>query len=198
MTSRARSWIAILVALSLLGIPGCAGPKRDPDVDFKLTNTAYMEDGDLIAFVVSVRAALQREDRPYVPFQIAIMNKGLKGITINREFFELVDEDGNRYAPVGFDELKNSYGNIDLDRRLGDLDGVIEGKYQSYVREPSTLTESFDRPTLLVTKLPRFAYIIDWLYFPMPEGGIKERRFELFLNAPELPDPVFVKFRVTG
>ena len=198
MISRGRLWIAIVLAGSLIAIPGCAGPKRDPDVDFKLTNTAYMEEGDLVAFVVSVRAALQREDSNYVPFQIAIMNKGLTGLTVNREFFELIDEDGKRYAPVGFEELRQGYGSTDLDRRLGDIEGVIENKYQTYEQQPSTLTPSFDRPTLLVTKLPRFSYLVDWLYFPMPEGGIKERRFELFLNAPELPDPVFVRFRVTG
>ena len=198
MIARSALWVATLSVASLLVVQGCAGPKRDPDVDFKLTNTAYMEDGDLVAFVVSVRAALQRENRPYVPFQIAVVNKDLTGLTINREYFELIDENGNRYAPVGFEELRKDYGNIDLDKRLGDLEGVIRGKYQSYEQQPSTLTASFDRPTLLVTKLPRFSYLVDWLYFPMPEGGIKGRRFELFLNAPELPDPVFVKFRVSG
>jgi hypothetical protein len=195
---RGRFWIAVTVAVSIAVVTGCSGAKQAPsDVDRKLTNTAYFEEGDLMTFVVDVRAALSREDKGYTPLQIAIVNNGLKSITINREFFTLIDEDGNRYAPVGFDELKKEYRVMDLDKRLGDLESVIYGKYQALQQEPSTLTESFDRPTLLVTKLPKYSYIIDWLYFPKPEEGAKGRRFELHLAAPELPDPVFVKFRVS-
>jgi hypothetical protein len=195
---RGRYWIAVSVVVAIAVVTGCSGSKQVPsDVDRKLTNTAYFEEGDLITFVVGVRAALSREDKDYTPLQIAIVNNGLEGITINREFFSLVDEDGNRYAPVGFDELKKEYRVMDLDKRLGDLDGVILNKYQAFELTPSTLTESFDRPTLLVTRLPRFSYILDWLYFPKPEGGAEGRRFELFLDAPELPDPVFVRFRVS-
>jgi hypothetical protein len=194
---RGRFWIAVAAMVSIAFVTGCGAPKKAPtDVDPKLTNTAYFEEGDLMTFVVGIRAALSREDKGYIPLQIAIVNNGLEGITINREFFTLVDENGNRYAPVGFDELKKDYRVMDLDKKLADLDGVILGKYQAFQQEPSTLTESFDRPTLLVTKLPKFSYIIDWLYFPKPEEGAKGRRFELFLDAPELPDPVFVRFRV--
>jgi hypothetical protein len=44
--------------------------------------------------------------------------------------------------------------------------------------------------------IPRYGYIIDYIYFPRPKTGVVGKRFELFMNAPELPDPVFVKFAV--
>jgi hypothetical protein len=199
MAPRLVGWATVLLALAIVSVSGCSGSKQAPsDVDPKLTNTAFMEDGQLVNFIVGVRATKSRADRDYIPIQIAIVNKGLAGLTVNREFFTLIDEDGNRYAPVGREELQRGYPNPDLDRRLGDLDGVVRGKYQSYPVVPSTLTPTFDRPVLLETKLPRFTLMVDWLYFPRPEGGVKERRFELFLDSPELPDPVFVRFRVAG
>jgi hypothetical protein len=45
-------------------------------------------------------------------------------------------------------------------------------------------------------QLPKFGYLVDYIYFPRPVGGVKNQRFELFLNAPQLPDPVFVRFEV--
>ena len=44
--------------------------------------------------------------------------------------------------------------------------------------------------------MPRFGVIIDFLYFPMPSTGLKGHRFELFLDTPELEDPLFVRFVV--
>ena len=44
-------------------------------------------------------------------------------------------------------------------------------------------------------ELPRFHYLIDLLYFPMPDGGVLKRRFELHVSAPG-PEEVFVKFLV--
>ncbi|MDX1387900.1 MAG: hypothetical protein R3344_01840, partial [Acidobacteriota bacterium] len=44
--------------------------------------------------------------------------------------------------------------------------------------------------------LPQWGYLIDFIYFPTPKTGVENRKFELFLETPELPDPVFVKFVV--
>ena len=45
-------------------------------------------------------------------------------------------------------------------------------------------------------ELPRFGYILDMLYFPAPSTGLKGHKFELSMTAPELADPIFVKFEV--
>ena len=46
------------------------------------------------------------------------------------------------------------------------------------------------------TDLPKFGYLIDFIYFPQPKTGLRDRKFELFLQSKDLPDPIFVKFRV--
>jgi hypothetical protein len=44
--------------------------------------------------------------------------------------------------------------------------------------------------------LPKWGYMVDFIYFPVPQSGLVDRRFELHMEATELPDPVFVKFAV--
>ena len=44
--------------------------------------------------------------------------------------------------------------------------------------------------------LPRFGYLIEFIYFPRPAGGIVGKKFELFMESPDLKDPVFVRFIV--
>ena len=109
----------------------------------------------------------------------------------------LIDQEGNRYSTVGFDELSKSYGNIDLDRRLAEVPPVVRGTYQGgFDERPSALTGSFDKPLTQRVYLPKFAYVVDMIYFPTPPSGVKGRKFELFLDAPELEEPVFVRFEV--
>ena len=47
-----------------------------------------------------------------------------------------------------------------------------------------------------LVSLPKFGYMLDFLYFPQPSVGLKEHYFELFVTSPDLVDPVFVKFEV--
>jgi hypothetical protein len=45
-------------------------------------------------------------------------------------------------------------------------------------------------------QLPKFGYMLDMIYFPMPATGLRGHTFELTMTAPELTDPIFVKFEV--
>lgn len=173
--------------------------KRAPsDVDPKLSQSSYIEEGNLLALIVGTRVARYREERNYIPFEVGVVNKGLASLSFTAESFTLIDEEGNRYSTVGFDELKKGYGNIDLDRRLEELAPVVRGSYQAYQERPSTLTASFDKPIVQRVFLPKFAFVVDVIYFPKPSTGVKGKKFELFLTAPELQDPAFVKFEVAG
>jgi hypothetical protein len=188
---------AALTAM-FLALPACStGSKRAPsDLDRKLSQSSYVEEGKLMALIVGTRVTRQREERPYIPFEVAVVNKALASISFTAESFTLVDSEGNRYSTVGFDELRNDYGNVDIDRRLEEVAPTVRGTYQAYEEIPSSLTGSFDRPIVQKMFLPKFSYMVDMIYFPTPAGGVKGKRFELFLNAPELQDPVFVKFEV--
>jgi hypothetical protein len=61
------------------------------------------------------------------------------------------------------------------------------------------MTPEFDRPIARDRiLLPRFSFIHDVIYFPRPPGLGAGQPLELFLRAPELPDPVFVRFDIRG
>ena len=188
---------ASVLAGVILALPACSTARRAPsDLDRKLSQSSYIEQGKLMALVVGTRVTRLRENRPYIPLEVSVVNKGLASISFTAESFTLVDSEGNRYSPVGFDELKKDYGSIDIDRRLEEVAPTVRGTFQAYEERPSSLTGSFDKPIVQKVFLPKFSFMVDMIYFPTPAGGVRGRRFELFFEAPELPDPVFVRFEV--
>jgi hypothetical protein len=193
---------AVLAGIAVLG--GCAagsyyGRNSESQLDRKFSLTSYIEEGTQVALIVGVRPAGIVKDQGYVPFEIGVANKGLEELTITPESFVLIDDQGNRYPAVSAEELYREYRRVDVDRRLGEIFQVMLGKFQTYSIIQSNFTPSFDAPTLVPTAhLPRYSMIYDLLYFPEPEDGVRGRRFELFMSAPELEDPVFVQFQVGG
>jgi hypothetical protein len=197
----------ILIAAALL-TAACAArqPMRGQaasDVDRKLSTFAFIEEGDLVTFIVGTRATRYRENSNYIPLEINIANNGLKKLTLTRESFVLIDEEGNRYPAANPRELMQSYEFLDLDRRsLAELDDIVFNKFAAYTRYGSKFSPTHMAATggsnLVrdLVSLPKFGYIIDFLYFPAPSTGLKGHRFELFMESPDLPDPVFVKFLV--
>ena len=45
-------------------------------------------------------------------------------------------------------------------------------------------------------ELPRFGYISDLLYFPVPEQGVVGGPFRLYFKTPELQEAVVVSFEI--
>jgi len=200
--------LAVGLGVILIGTWGCAA--RQPvtgqdasDLDRKLSTYAWIEEGDLVTFIVGTRATRYREDSAYIPLEICISNNGLKRLILTRESFVLVDEQGNRYPAASPRELMEGYDFLDLDReRLAELSAIIYNKFAAYTQygskfSPTHSTAPF-RENLVrdMVSLPRFGYILDFLYFPHPAGQLKGQRLELFLESPDLPDPVFLKFVV--
>jgi hypothetical protein len=199
--------IILLTLLATSMLLACAGRKemRGQEVtglDRKLATFSYIESGDLVEFIVSTKPTRYREDGPYIPIEIAIGNRGLKQLTLTRESFILLDENGNRYPAANPKELMQNYDFLDWDRNLSELPGIVDARYAAFTRYPSKFSPTrqirTSRSSLVrdMVSLPKFGYLIDYLYFRLPETGVKGHRFELFMQAPELPDPVFVKFEV--
>lgn len=201
MTLRTVRWLLVVVFASA-AMASCAArrsPERASTTDPKLAPSTYMEDGRLVALVVSTRAAEVRRSKTHFPLEIAVVNKGLAGLSISPESFVLVDDSGRRHPVAGREDLANRYGNTDIDRRFSEAAGPVRAKFSQYLPVPSNMTPGFDRGVARDhVSLPRFAYLLDFVYFPRPEGGAAGRTYELFLSAPELPDPVFVRFRIEG
>jgi hypothetical protein len=173
-------------------------------VDRKLSTFAYIEEGNLLTFIVDTRSTRNREADAYIPLEIALANRSLKELTITRESFTLVDEQGNRYPCAGPKELQENYEYLDMDHSLAELEDIVFNRFAAFTRYPSKFSptrslspnpfaSNLVRDTVV---LPKFGYITDFIYFPKPKTGVLNHKFDLFLTAPELPDPVFVKFAV--
>ncbi len=197
-----RGVFPMVVALACLACLACGPtPLRGQEVsglDRKLATFSYIEQGDLVTFIVSTKATRYRDDAPYVPIEISVANNGLKRLFLTRESFTLVDEEGNRYPVATPRELIESYDFLDFDRRLEDIESVTFNRFATYTRYPANFSPRRASTQLVRdnVSLPRFGYFIDFIYFPRPETGLLERTFELFLDSTDLPDPVFVRFKV--
>jgi len=207
-TSSAFLRVVLVATLGLL-VAACAAKQPIEGQEAsgqsrKLSTFAYIEEGKIVALVVDVQAARYRDGVGYVPLEIAIANKGLKRLMLTRESFTLIDAKGNRYPAATPKELIENYEFLDLDRKppLAELNGLTDSKFAAYTRYPSKFSPTRDVVTgssALVrdlVALPRYGYLLDFIYFPEPPTGIKGQQFELFLDSPDLEDPVFVKFTV--
>jgi hypothetical protein len=200
-----RTALATLVIL----LASCAtrqpmtGTQPAPDVDRRLSTFAFIEEGKLATLIVDTRPTRYRDGEKYVPVEIAIGNRGLKSLRLTRESFTLADEKGNRYPCASPKELLENYDFLDLDRNLSELAGIVFNRFGAMTFYPSkfspTRRPARDGELATVTdsiELPKFGYMLDMLYFPMPATGVKGHKFELSMTAPELTDPIFVKFEV--
>jgi hypothetical protein len=197
----------MLVAL-VVSAGACAGKQRikgEPTtgLDRKLSTFAFIEEGDLVTFVVGTKAARYRDGTAFMPVEIALANTGVRALLVTREAFTLIDEQGNRYPAAAPDELIKGYEFLDLDREaFSELPGILTSKFAAYQRYPSKLSPTHQDVLGASTvvrdnvSLPKFGYFMDYIYFPKPATGIKGHKFELFLQSSTLPDPVFVKFAV--
>ena len=168
------------------------------NLDDKLAHSTWIADGD-VTLIASSRATRFRLKQAYVPVEFAIINRGMKSLSLTRESFSLVDVHGNRYPAVGGKELEKGYkGSVDLDReRFTEAAPIVFGKYPSYSHIPSNFSPGFDNSIARDhVFLPRYSYIVDFVYFPSPAGYTIGEPLELRVSAPELPDPVFIRFTV--
>jgi hypothetical protein len=167
-------------------------------LDRKLSTFAYEEEGEIITLIVDTWSARDRDSVAYMPLEIAVANTGVRSLTLSRESFTLIDSDGNRYPMASPRELIEGYEFLDFDRNLAELEGIVFNKFSAFTRYDSNFSPVREPGRVIVDKthVPKFGYIIDFIYFPRPVTGIANQKFELFLDAPQLEDPVFVRFEV--
>ena len=196
--------VAVVAAASACALQPNNLTRPAPDIDRTLTTFSFIEEGELVTFVVDTRATRDRDANPFIPFEIAVGNRTVNRLNLTRESFTLVDDQGNRYPCVGPKELLEGYNFLDFDRKLGELPSIVSNKFGNFTRYPSMFSPVLDPfsnalgSTVVrdAITLPRFGYFIDFIYFPRPVGGVNGKKFELFLESPDLKDPVFVKFIV--
>jgi hypothetical protein len=203
---RRTVWIgAIFVLCVFVGSCATRQPIRGQEakgLDRKLSTFAYFEEGDIVTLIVDTRATRDKDGSPYMPFEVAIANHGVRKLALTLESFTLIDKEGNRYPAATPRELLQGYDMLDFDRNLAELEGIVFNRFAAMARYPSnfspTRTTSVGGSNIVrdMVSLPKHGYVIDFIYFPVPATGIRDQPFELFLDSPDLEDPVFVKFEV--
>jgi hypothetical protein len=171
-------------------------------LDRKLSTYAYFEEGDIVTLIVDTRPARDKDGSPYMPLEIAVANHGLRRLALTLESFTLIDKEGNRYPAATPRELLQGYDMLDFDRNLAELEGIVFNRFGALARYPSHFSPTRTTPihgsniVRDLIALPKHGYVIDFIYFPVPRTGIRDQPFELFLDSPDLTDPVFVKFEI--
>lgn len=201
-----RASLALTALGLLMAVPSCMGHKEPSTLDTsgldeKLSTFVFMEEGKLVSLIVDARAARIHEKSLYFPLEICVANRGLTtDLLLTRESFILIDQDGNRYHVASPRDLIESYQYLDIDRQQAELEGIVYSRFVNFTRYAATFSPTrLPGPGGVVqdrASIPKWGYMIDFIYFPVPRSGLLDRRFELHMEATELPDPVFVKFAV--
>ncbi|MCU0253605.1 MAG: hypothetical protein MUE47_03600 [Acidobacteria bacterium] len=204
-----RSMVSAL-GLALLAAAGCASGFNDlpqePGFSPRLTRFTYLEEGKLVSLAADTEATLQREKQKFVPIGVGIANLGLdKPLTLGRESFTLVDDTGKKYSLATVQEARSLAGLQTYDLKLEQtFVEVLNNRFTTMLSVPMVFfpvqsTEpQYSRRGIVRDRveLPVRTWAWDVLYFPHPEGKLKGRKYELWLDAPELKEPIFVRFAV--
>ncbi len=197
------------LGLALLAAAGCAAGFNDlpqePGFSPRLNRFTYIEEGKLVSFAADTEATIQREKQKFIPVGVGIANLGLdKSLTLGRESFTLVDDQGKKYSLATVQEARSLAGLQTFDLKLSEnFIGVLDTRFITFPDVPMVFfpvqsTEAYPRRGIVRDRveLPLRTWAWDILYFPHPEGKLKGRKYELWLDAPELKEPVFVRFAV--
>lgn len=195
--------IVILVAAAAAGTGCIIGGKqrraqRPGELDYKLGPFTYLEEGKLVGLAVGTEPTRYREKEKFMPLDVAIANKDAATLKLSRESFVLQDENGKRYPLVPVSDFISGYGPSALDRTFTTSFSMFITHHPNFDRIESNFFPEAASGRIVIdhVEIPRFHYMLDLLYFPMPDTGLVGHRFELHVTSPGLPDEVFVKFLV--
>jgi len=192
----------VLLAGVAAAAVGCAAlrspdPRKYEGLDRRLDPFTYIEEGKLVGLAVGTQAARYREESAYLPLAVGIANKGKQTLRIDRESFLLYDDRGRRYPLTPFSEASAKYDRAASDRDFNTFFEIWNAKWPISTRVDMNLYPlRLTRTVQEFVELAPFSYCAEYLYFPHPESGVLNHRFELHVQIKPLPDPIFVKFMV--
>ncbi len=196
---------ALLAVASLVGLGACANfggsLPREEGLHPRLTPFSYIEEGKLISLGVDTAAARRRGDDEFIPFAIGIANIGQGRITLTRESFTLVDDQGRHYPLAGFREVRDAHAQPAMDFRLTEhFAGAFAGRFDAWPLVKMVFFPSVSIPSQGILtedlQVPRYHWVYDMLYFPHPEGPLLGRKYEILFKTKELKHPIVIKFRI--
>lgn len=197
--------VTVLISLAAACAPGERLPPKEGALDHSILRHTFIDEGGLVTLAVNADATRRREKSDYVPVGLAIANNGLGRLTVNRESVTLVDDQGQRYPMATVHEVRSLGSRTVVDLRASvTFEDIFSRRMLGRSRVPSVFfpiqvsEPGFARRGVVAEsiELARNAWMLDVVYFPHPEGELVGRRYEVWLETPELPHPVFVRFAV--
>jgi hypothetical protein len=198
-TSRTRGpGFVVLFVVSTLACAGSrvAEPIGGPSAT--LGPGVYFEEGNLVFFAVNAHLARFHLDEDLMPLEIAVANKGLEVLTVGPEAITLRDREGNTWPVASPEESRGESVRSSVDRGLMPVpfDQAVGQRFPAFRNLPSTFgLRGGNRTMSRTVDLPRHTWTASQVWFPNPGGELKGKVFEVWLDAPELPEPVFTTIR---
>ncbi len=204
-----RALLAAGFVVLLASVLSCATSvnqlPQEPGFSPRLTRFTYLEEGKLVTLAADMEATRKRDDQKFIPVSVGIANSGLPTLTLTRESFTLVDDKGNKYSLATVSEARSLASLQTYDVRIAvNFRDVFFTRFSTWPQIPMVFfpvqssDPEFARRGIVRDRveMPLRSWAWDILYFPHPQGSIKDRKFELWLDTPELEEPVFVRFAV--
>ena len=192
-----KYWL-LLGSLVFCGCASTPNPNVVSPFSTKLSTFNFKDEGSLVLLIVGVEAAQYNVREKYFPLFVTLANKGAETLHVTRESFALEDSLGKRYSPLPLTVIQEEYHRGEFDRKLFQQNYAFTGtSVDRYTPFPSNFYPSVTRGVVNDNlELPRFGYLSDLLYFPVPEQGVLGGPFRLYFKTPELPEAVVVTFEI--
>lgn len=196
--------VLAILAILLIAV-SCAyqGPgRRTSDLlqtSPKLNPFIYFEEGKALFVGVDVRAAQYVKEGSIFPLGLGLTNNSDASLTFKRENFTLEDDQGKRYPLVSLEQFNRDYKRSRVDARL--IDSLYEAMNTRNHNYPKLSWRLYPfsgeaSTTSDLLELPRNYWTVTYLYFPVPEGGIQNRRFTLLVKVDEIEETFVVRFKL--
>lgn len=194
-----------LTAFFVLGVFLASAAAQDSQqtkvvkLDVKYDPTTYVNRGPQIILVVNTYLMQKLDEKQaYIPVEVGIGNAASSKVTLSREGFTLVDQAGNTYSPVSGKEIEKNYQRLNFDHERAQIPHIMGPIFSGYKPVTARLTPEAKPRSLVYDKIDLSGNdaLIDILYFKMPSANVKGKIFELRLTAPNLKEPVSIKFKV--
>jgi len=204
----AASWTKVTLAVAILAVSGAcvtggrsqlATPADTEQPSPSLARGIYYEEGSLVFFAVNVELARFQLDKELLPLEIAVANKGLEKLTVGPEGITLHEVGGGKAWPMASpEESVSSSLRSSFDRQLQPVSllEVVKQRFRAFTYVPTTLAERGGNISMTRTaEMARNTWTMSQVWFPNPGGDLKGKLFEVWLEAPELDQPVFTTIR---
>jgi len=195
---RSRPWCLALLMLLAAGCASAPNPNIVSPFSRKLSTFNYKDEGSVLLIVVGTEAAQYNVNERYFPLFITLANKQAGTLHVSRESFSFEDSLGRRFSPLPVEIIQSEYHRGEFDRKLFRENYAFTAtSVERYTPIPSNFYPSVTRGIVHDNiQLPRFGYLSDLLYFPVPAQGVQGGPFRLSFKTPELEEGVVVTFNI--